>query len=519
MGGAYRAFVRLRTVGCQGVPDLAQVAAAYKEGKRTRSADFQRATAMATAVKQARLWGVRRKGSAFGSNSRDVRRSQLLDMQRVLLAKGQGLEPEARAASLSDDVLAVGLRLSDALAIARGAGRLELSRQRAADDALMEELVGYRSTEGAALIEELRQQAPGLEACELQAVPGPCPCVEVQPPDFEKITDAVAWAQANAKNLGASLEAAWKQAHRPVSAKASANDGAPHADEVTSPCLIAGMCICSGGGRKTAQIAATLLANMKRMFPVNSRGRKLLLEGFIVLKLTGEPNDDYEAALADEGGFVQTYLHVGLMYLKPFRPTFAKLRTAPDTGEAPFAAGRQYVQAGVRSTDGRMSLEGMLFVFFLHPDSYPEKAGFSGCLGPALIANNSPANTQLRGVTHPNVGHRSEPWTRRPPASAYPYTKLSRKSVAVAKCRRLGMSWKSARGRSAHLLSTSCRSSPCKAISRASSICSRGEVAQGNIRGRGDDGMAKGVTRLMVALKTVLQRVFLRLRRTRRGWN
>ena len=85
---------------------------------------------------------------------------------------------------------------------------------------------------------------------------------------------------------------------------------------------------------------------MKKAFPPGSDARKLLLEGFVAFRLDGEPaasGSDSEALIEMEG-FLSVYYHVGLMYVRPFRPTLMLLEEAHCPSEAPTEDGRRYVK-------------------------------------------------------------------------------------------------------------------------------------------------------------------------------
>ena len=84
---------------------------------------------------------------------------------------------------------------------------------------------------------------------------------------------------------------------------------------------------------------------MKKIFPVGSSLRKKLIEGFIVLQLEGveRPNGDHAAqAVFGQGDVV--WLHIGLMYLRPYRPTFQLMHDLPDHVEN--AGGERIVLQG-----------------------------------------------------------------------------------------------------------------------------------------------------------------------------
>ena len=70
--GAMRAFVRVKTLGTRGRPDLQAVAKQYKLERQSRSADYLPAVTMTSAAQGALAFGVTRV-SIFGATSRSVR--------------------------------------------------------------------------------------------------------------------------------------------------------------------------------------------------------------------------------------------------------------------------------------------------------------------------------------------------------------------------------------------------------------------------------------------------------------
>lgn len=63
--------------------------------------------------------------------------------------------------------------------------------------------------------------------------------------------------------------------------------------------------------------------------------------------MSGEPlAGDIEEILALQGdAFGEVFLHIGLIYQKPLRPTFLELGEVDNSAEAPASGGRRYVQA------------------------------------------------------------------------------------------------------------------------------------------------------------------------------
>lgn len=351
-GGVHRAFVRLRCLGMRGRPDLKAVAADFTEAKDKASADFQQAAAMAAAAKDAmRLCKGKASQAArtFGPNSRDARRSRVHAAQMAVWRRTNSMDPEGRLQAVGDHILSQGLSLRESLAMARAAARFDAAKVRGESEQAMRSLVAYQQGPGMRVVEELQLAAPSLASFTLRAVPHHLgTCVEAQPPDPAAACSALAAVQGTPKtNLGAALEAFWEQTHRQVMESDCLPLGQTRLGE-PSACYAAGVCICSGKGLVLAGMVGGFVARMKAAFPPQSDARRLLLEGHIVAHLVGEPDtEDYEEliALDEEEAFQSTFLHIGLMYLKPFRPTFLTVAPVENSSEAPGNNGRLYVQA------------------------------------------------------------------------------------------------------------------------------------------------------------------------------
>lgn len=350
VGGAKRAFIRLKTLGQRGRPDFRALNEEYKKARAERRHDFKTAVAMAKAGRRSkRASAEASQGGVFGANSRAMRRTKACGDRIAFWRRTQGMEPEQRSLSLSEHIVQQGLTLTESLSLARSCTRIDGEQALAASTKAMESLVAYREGIGAADIQAAVQAMPSLSAFRLRAEPaGPCTLVEVLPPALSSVIDTAAWAySASGSNLSGMLEKDWNQRHQvayssdcPPELSAQAN---MESDDVL--CLSAGVCLCSDTGKITKQIGDRLLAHMRKYFPRGSETRQKLLEGFVVLSVVGEPaSDDYEDIVGSDNLFGEVLFHCGLHYLSPFRPTFMKVEEVAAGGEAPAVEGRRYVK-------------------------------------------------------------------------------------------------------------------------------------------------------------------------------
>ena len=143
------------------------------------------------------------------------------------------------------------------------------------------------------MVEDLVSACPGLAGFALQPVPlGPV-CVDVLAPNMREATSLCCRKSAPL----------WGDFGGAEPAK----------------------CLTTGDIAKQAVfLGGRLLANMKATFVPSWGSRTLLLEG-IVLELIGEPvveNRTFDELVGLQDARGTLILHVGLQYLKPFRPTF-----------------------------------------------------------------------------------------------------------------------------------------------------------------------------------------------------
>lgn len=120
----------------------------------------------------------------------------------------------------------------------------------------------------------------------------------------------------------------------------------PDALPKETDCMRAGQCVCTGAGRQLAAFRNRFLQAMKTMFRPGTDMRKLLLSGFVVAHIVGRPGGEGAgdgAAEPDQG--THLWLHVGLMYLSPYRPTFMRVEPVADIAECDPNPRRIYVKA------------------------------------------------------------------------------------------------------------------------------------------------------------------------------
>lgn len=238
--------------------------------------------------------------------------------------------------------------MKESLAFARSAARHDSMKVREMREATHAALATFRQGLGAARKQQVVAAMPALGTLALRAEPiGACTVLSVEPPDGASMADAVACAYRSAKrtNLSAALEKDWQQLHRIVQLS-DAVPRPPTLDTQQTKCYLAGMCLCRGAGLTVAAIGAAFLRKMKRLFAKPTGRYDMLLEGRIVVRIDGAPaTEDYTEIMQMEQPFATECYHIGLQYLKPYRPAFLKVESTQAGGEALASDGRLYVKA------------------------------------------------------------------------------------------------------------------------------------------------------------------------------
>ena len=127
------------------------------------------------------------------------------------------------------------------------------------------------------------------------------------------------WTWAN-KNLHASGLAVrgWRSSHLPIM---DPGGGAGTPERPSTKCCNAGVSLCSEDGRALEARATRFLSYVKLMCRTRNGFRKDLGDGILVVRLIGMPGE-FEDFLSEEGGIVDQWLHIRLMYWSPYEPTF-----------------------------------------------------------------------------------------------------------------------------------------------------------------------------------------------------
>lgn len=134
--------------------------------------------------------------------------------------------------------------------------------------------------------------------------------------------------QAGPRQVGAALEADWR-----VQTDTVEHDACNPIDSSTLPkpslCSLSGRCACRGDGRQLATFRAKFLRSLTSLLrPAVKEYQTRLRHDLFFVRLTGAQVD---GGTPGQGGIVATvgvaevFLHIALMYLRPWPPTFQRM--------------------------------------------------------------------------------------------------------------------------------------------------------------------------------------------------
>ena len=342
-GGAYRAFVSKRLRGTSGKPDFQAVTQAYRASMHSHDESYREAVETGVAATERhRDVG----GGAFGKRTRAVRNSM------AKLAKAQGLSVGRGAVG---ELGSLDVQVSGPNQVRASFNMAEqLTQQRSKVLALAKEKGAKQKALFKALDEFHEKKTQDVLdtaflSCgqlvdfmnDLHAYPHTCFAgLEVVFESLQQATELAEWSVENSRksNLKRCLEKAWSAQVRCIS---DLQQGEPGKEErpKKSKCLGLGFCVCSIRGRQVFQARNRLLKLMKASFKRTVAEQKhLMLAGHVCLRLlpqkqnVAEEEPDLLTELLrgahEQETIVQSdkWWHLGLQYMKPYRPTFQELQ-------------------------------------------------------------------------------------------------------------------------------------------------------------------------------------------------
>lgn len=330
----WRAYVRAQSLGHAGTPSFIELGAAYRKDVAEDDPKMPGLAAIGRAATRAgKLLRPKAGDSSFGPTSRHVKRRKLREFRQALCLPAATCSAEQQAINLGERLVDLGADTKTCLSIARSALRIHSERRKIVDEEIDTAFRRFEEGEGAQQVAEVQKELPGLQGASLMPVPWPGGRLFELAIDHPRMSaGAAAWAVSSRETeLSTSLRQHWEQAHKTLMEDSAVVVDA--ADSVPSSCRIVGRCLCSAAGRSLKRFRDMFLQCMKAVFPQGSDLRRRLMDGSIVVRLQGQPlDDDEDAFLAEDDPFKESWLHIGLQYLSPYRPTFAQLVLNPDMG-------------------------------------------------------------------------------------------------------------------------------------------------------------------------------------------
>eukprot|EP00971_Amphidinium_carterae_P206034 4088861-Amphidinium_carterae.2 len=330
-GGTFRAWTRLTCSGAVGKPDLKKVAEAYHVAKSggDGASTYEIANALGLLATQ-KGKATRNKKGAFGMSITQVRRTAFLaavEKMWVTIATKPIYEQVAAILEFS----AVRTFQRDAVSVAKLLQRMQNAKKRLQADRVCEQLQSWKDKHEESLCNEATMRLPALSGKSMEPVlAGPLRVFHVKNTEaIDKAIASTAWLGAHKESsLGVQLSRYWNELHELKANPPKIKSSAPK----SSPCLVAGVCVCNAEGTQLRMRLARFKKLLKAEF-MNSEAKPLLYGGSVVAQFVPS------AGVAEHGADRQSsstssiansiFLHIALMYASPMRPTFMLLLATP----------------------------------------------------------------------------------------------------------------------------------------------------------------------------------------------
>eukprot|EP00971_Amphidinium_carterae_P352908 6492769-Amphidinium_carterae.6 len=346
--GAWRAFIRLRSWGQAGSPNLSLLAKAYRDAKVNRTAEFLMCCRVASVGKVQGKQLKHKSTSCFGIKGREVRRASMKQQKQGFWQRTRGLAVHERSSVLAAQGHMHRHSLRDAMTYGRAQERLATKQSREDIQKAADILREFESTTGKQQLNDLLSALPDLRDEKSLLTPVPVEmgtCFALSTGIDKTISKAAGWAASSRKtNVSQSLYQEWQSRHEPVEAHPSVH---MPKDEKPHPCRLAGTCICTGEGILLRKLAGSIRASMKRACPGLAASNPLT-SGNIVLQLLGE-SPSTQNDTRSQHHRQSLWLHVSAMYYSPYRPTYHELFAASrgeDGSDADPSNRRQLLKVG-----------------------------------------------------------------------------------------------------------------------------------------------------------------------------
>jgi hypothetical protein len=348
--GAWRVHVREVTNKDPALwASMAEVSRRYYA--RDEETQRRHAQLSAAGVSQRRQGATTSFGRKASLLTAQARRTATVQRLRLNSEKSER-DPIAATTDIVAGAMARGSSARSAVQDARAVSRFHAVAAAEELQRIAHDLESFDSNEGQHHRRNFEQRAPAGISHMLRAVPserGSLFEVVSGGPDVAK--RSVAWLCENYKqsNLGPILDAFITNLHRPLLERNCIDvDWRDAEGDPPNPiCAAAGQCICiDSTHREKYHFRNAVLRILKLLCPFRSGSRQKLADGYCVLQFTWPQGD------TDEESAGEIFLHVGLQYLSPFRPSWQLMQRAirHPCGEPPPDEARIYLQVMSRSS-------------------------------------------------------------------------------------------------------------------------------------------------------------------------
>lgn len=313
-GGAWRAFIRLKTSGNETYQqDFSQLAQQYKVMDEETSA---RVNAMSVAAADRnRKKRPKPHESSFGVRPAKVRRVARA-IHRVNFAKRCDADGDKGLEALSRSL---GPEQALAALVKTSRKRMTSSSRTWQAKQLESKYVAMRRDFGDAEVVATLHAFPKLPLKSIELTPRPdrlMTVVELDPASeltAKRLQNAIKTEKRGSAFAGA-VELFVATCASQIGPRDSTKiPGPTKASKKIDECRLSGVCLCSAEGKRLLQFANRSIACLKRACRTIQGTKALLSAGFLLLRFSEAGPDASQDDL---------YLHIGLQYLSPFRPTF-----------------------------------------------------------------------------------------------------------------------------------------------------------------------------------------------------
>lgn len=332
VGGGCRAFIRVKSLGGKGKPNFGELTQRYNllsdEEKKVYIAMGGSATAS----------NKRQYGSAFGSIPRRALIKAKQQSRKGQFQHAYKCDPRNACQSFIKMGMREGKSMDALLSDAKLAGKLKHQQQSKEAGDIDKLIADFRSSaDGAGIVLNKLLEGSGLPVGSFQHIPVPNAVVFFALGELSTPQKVMAWASANHK--ATNLDKVAASAHDQLMSTIMEADTEPVntlGAEKLSKCQDALRCVCCGSGRHLFTIRNSCIRFLKDVFPIGSLDRKrVLVDGFVVLQFIGSLQQGGASSSSADVVEISTVLvqetwaHIGLQYLSPFRPTISVMGRDP----------------------------------------------------------------------------------------------------------------------------------------------------------------------------------------------